>query len=87
MMSPTKKTKIQNFPIFKNTNWKTRHIFREVEQLSILIPWRIMIFSQNGQGYLLRDLIFYSNFVFLAITFELETLDSQAKALKTHIIA
>jgi len=33
-----------------------------------------------------KSLIFYQNFVFLAIPFEPEMLDGQSKALKTHII-
>jgi len=40
-----------------------------------------MAFSQNGQGYLLRDLIFCQN-VFLAMIVEPETLESKSRALK-----
>ena len=44
-------------------NYKTFPIFRGFEQLSCSICWRVMVFSQNGQGDgLLWDLNFYPKY-------------------------
>jgi len=45
-------------------DYKTFRIFRDIEQLSGLVGWRIIAFKQNGQGYLLWDFICYAKFVF-----------------------
>jgi len=46
------------------------------EQLSCLISWQVMAFSQYGQGYLLPDLIFHQNLGFRAISLDPEMLKS-----------
>jgi len=54
-------------PNFFDRTYKSFRIFRVFEQLSSSIGWRGIAFSQNCQGYLLRDLILYQNVVVLAI--------------------
>ena len=39
-------------------------VIKGLDQLSNSVRWRVMAFSHNGQGYLLKDLIFHQNFVF-----------------------
>jgi len=81
MTSPTKKLKSKSSQNYLNWKYKTFRIFGGLGQLSSSIAWRVMAFSQNGQGYLLRDLIFCQN-VFLAMIVEPETLESKSRALK-----
>jgi len=57
----TRKPKLKTFFI---SSYKTLRIFRGFEQLSSSIGWRVVAFIQNGQGYLLWDLIVYSIFGF-----------------------
>jgi len=56
------------------------------EQLSSSIGWRVMAFSQNGQGYLLWDWNFYQIFSFWAIIFVPDMLECQSWALKSRMI-
>ena len=49
----------QNLKNFLIPDYKTFWVFGGFEQLSSLIGWRVIVFSQNGQGYLLCDLHFY----------------------------
>jgi len=73
MMSPTKQQTSKTFQFFfLNWNYKTYCICWVLEQLSCLIGWQVMAFSQYGQGYLLPNLIFYQNLGFGAIIFSIE---------------
>jgi len=69
LMSSTKKQKSKIFQILLNLNCKTFCIFSVFEQLSSLIGWRVMAFSQTGLSYLLPELIFLSKFGFLSHNF------------------
>jgi len=48
------------------------------EQLSCSIGWRVMAFSQYGQGHLLPDMIFHQNFGFRAIILDPEMVKSRS---------
>jgi len=72
---------------FLNWNYKTFCICWVFEQLSCSIGWRVMAFSQYGQGYLLFDLIFHQNLGFRAIILDPERLKSRSWVLMTWIMA
>jgi len=55
-------------------------------KLSFSIGWRVMAFSQNGQGCLLRDLSFYQNVGSRVKTLDPETLGSQSMVLRTRLL-
>jgi len=84
----TKKKQKSKTPFFFFLNWNdnTFCICRVFEQLSCSIGWRVMAFSQYGQGYLLPDLIFHQNLGFRAIILYPEMLKSWSRALMISII-
>jgi len=73
--------------IFFIQNYKIVPIFRGFEQLSSSTGWRVMAFSQIGQGYLLWDLNFCPISYFWAIMLAPDMLASPSRALKTRTIA
>ena len=46
-----KKTKTLTYPIFKNINYKTSHIFRGFQQLSYSIGWRVMVVQSSAKKW------------------------------------